>query len=138
MEKKGADGKLDTYFSIKKNFKAESYLALAQFHVRKVICKLRLNAHDLLIEAGRYAKPRSIPRSERICKHFKLNCTENEIHFLSQCSPYQAERNKFYDQIYHINNNFMLLDDNDKAKWLLSQEDKKKFICTGVIHTLLF
>ena len=44
MEKKGADGKLDTYFSIKKDFKAKPYLALAQFHVRKAICKLRLSA----------------------------------------------------------------------------------------------
>ena len=84
-----------------------------------------------MLEAGRYAKPRSIPRSERICKHCKLNCIENEIHFLSQCSLYQAERNKFYDQIYHIDNNFMLLDDNDKAKWLLSQEDKNILFALG-------
>ena len=61
MEKKGADGKLDAYFSIKKDFKAESYLSLEQFHVRNAICKLRLSAHNHLIETGRYAKPRSIP-----------------------------------------------------------------------------
>ena len=131
MEEKGADGKLDVYFSIKKDFKAESYLSLEQFHVRNAICKLRLSAHNLLIETGRYAKPRSVPRPERIRKHCKLNCIENQIHFLSQCSLYQPERNIFYDQIYHINNNFMLLDDNDKVMWLLSQEDKNILSALG-------
>ena len=127
-----SNGKLNTYFSIKKDFKAESYLTLEQFHVRKAICKLWLSAHNLLIETGRYAKPRSIPRSEKFCKHCKLNCIENGIHFLSQYSLYQAERNEFYNQIYHINNNFMLLGDNDKAKWLLPQEDTCKYILSAL------
>ena len=34
--------------------------------MRKAISKLRLSAHNLLIKTGRYAKPRSLPRSERI------------------------------------------------------------------------
>ena len=104
---------------------------MAQFHARKAKCKLRLSAHSIFIEAGRYANPRSIPRSKRIYKHCKLNCIENEIHFLSQCSLYQTERNKFYDQIYHFNNNFMLSDDNDKAKWLLSQDDENILSALG-------
>ena len=41
--------------------------------MRKAISKLRLSAHNLLIETGRYAKPRSLPRSERICKHCNFN-----------------------------------------------------------------
>ena len=43
-------GKLDTYFSIKKEFIAEPYLMLEHFYMRKAICKLRLSAHYLLIE----------------------------------------------------------------------------------------
>ena len=46
---------------------------------------------------------------------------------MSSIFYHQAEKNKLYDQIHHINNNLILLDDNDKAKWLLSQEDKKIF-----------
>ena len=39
---------------------------LEKLDVRKAISKLRLSAHNLLIETGRYAKLRSLPRSERI------------------------------------------------------------------------
>ena len=122
-EEKSTDGKLDTYFNIKKEFKSESYLILDNFHMRKAICKLRLSAHNLLIETGRYAKPRSLPRSERICKNCNLNCIENEFHFLSRCSLYETERTHLYLQIQRKNDNFMSLHDNDKARWLLLQED---------------
>ena len=67
--------------------------------MRKAICKLRLSAHNLLTETGRYAKPKSMPRSERICEHCNLNLIENEFHFLSQCSLYEPERKKLYDHI---------------------------------------
>ena len=63
------DGKLDTYFTIKQEFNAEPYLRLEKFPLRKAICKLRRSAHSLMIEAGRYTKPRNLPGSERICKH---------------------------------------------------------------------
>ena len=116
------DRKLDTYFSVKKEFNTEPYLNLEKFHLRKAICKLRLSAHNLLIEAGRYVKPRSLPRSERICKHCDLKCIENEFHFLSQCPLYETERTMLYNQINHLNNNFTSLSDNDKAEWLLLQE----------------
>ena len=54
-------------FSIKKEFIAKPYLMLEHFYMRKAICKLRLSAHNLLIETGRYVKPKSMPRPERIC-----------------------------------------------------------------------
>ena len=46
-------------------------------------------------------KPRSLPRSERICKHCNFNCIENEFHFLSRCSLYETERAKLYIQVHH-------------------------------------
>ena len=89
---------------------------LEKFHLRKAISKLRLSAHNPLIETGRYAKPRSLPRSERICKHCNFNYIENEFHFLSRCSLYETERAKMYNQVHHRNNNFISLSDNDKAR----------------------
>ena len=65
-------GKLDTYFSFKKEFIAEPYFMLEHFYMRNAICKLRVSAHNLLIETGRYVKPKSMPLSERICKHCNL------------------------------------------------------------------
>ena len=134
-EQKSTDEKLDTYFSVKKEFNTEPYLKLEKFHLRKAICKLRLSVHNLLIEAGRYVKPRSLQRSERICKHCDLKCIENEFHFLSQCPLYETERTMLYSQINHLNNNFTSLSDNDKAKWLLLQEDPNIIVALGTyIH----
>ena len=64
MEKNINAGKLDTYFSIKKEFIAEPYLMLEIFYMSKDICKLWLSPHNLLLETGRYVKQKSIPRSE--------------------------------------------------------------------------
>ena len=61
-----------------------------------------------MIESGRYAKPRSLPRSERICKLYKFNCIENEFHFISQCPFYEPERCSLWP----------MLMDNDQMKKL--------------------
>ena len=111
---------------------------LEKFQVRKAISKLRLSAHNLLIETGRYAKPRSLPRSERICKHCNFNCIENEFHFLSRCSLYETERAKLYSQVQHKNNNFMSLCDNDKARrlrLLLREDSDISFALGTYIHS---
>ena len=128
--------KLNTYFTIKQEFSAEPYLRIGKFHLRKAICKLRISAHNLMIESGRYAKPRSLPRSERICKLCNLNCIENEFHYISQCPFYEPERTKLYNQIEYTNNNFMSLCDIDKARWLLIQEDENILFALGTyIHS---
>ena len=95
---------------------------LEHFYMRKAICKLRLSSHNLYIETGRYVKPK-YASLKRISRHCNLNLIENGFHFLSQCSLYEPERKKLYDHIHPINSNFMSLCENDKALWLLSQED---------------
>lgn len=116
-------GKLDTYFSIKQTFCRESYLSLSSFHHRRALCKLRISAHNLRIETERYNKAKHLTREERICCHCSLNKTENEIHFLTQCTLYKSERLHLFNNISDTNPNFVLLNDNDKAIWLLLQED---------------
>ena len=64
-ERKMSDGKLDTYFSFKNDFCREPYLDLHQYQLRKSICKLRISAHNLLIESGRYSKKGSLARENR-------------------------------------------------------------------------
>ena len=48
------DGKLSTYLFLKTNFRLEKYLTLLRPEYRKPICRLRVSAHRLLIEMGRY------------------------------------------------------------------------------------
>ena len=73
---------LDTYSSFKSSFCAESYLFTKQNeNKRKNLTRLRISAHILEIESGRYKK---LKREERLCKAcFK---TEDEPHFLLDCN----------------------------------------------------
>ena len=47
-------GKLDTYFCIKTHFGKEKYLQINNLKIRQSICKIRVSAHSLNIETGRY------------------------------------------------------------------------------------
>ena len=103
----------------------EPYLSLTNFHHRRAICKMRISAHNLMIEFGRYKKPKPLPREEQICQNCNLNEVENEIHFLTQCTKYKLERAAFYRTIFLSNLNFGLLNDRNKAMWLLLQEKEE-------------
>jgi hypothetical protein len=55
----------------------EKNLKISNFEYRKLITKLRISEHNLLIEKGRHLK---IPREQRLCSHCK--CIDDEKHFL--------------------------------------------------------
>ena len=52
---------------------------------RSLLCKLRVSAHNLAIERGRYLK---VPRGQRICEICKSDEIENEQHMLLHCRGY--------------------------------------------------
>jgi hypothetical protein len=56
---KEPEGKLDTYFKIKIVFSRETYLStcINNFRLRRALCQIRINAHELKIERDRYKKP---------------------------------------------------------------------------------
>jgi hypothetical protein len=58
------------------------------------LAKLRLSAHSLAIEIGRYCKP-TIPANERFCKACKEK-VEDGHHFLIECPIYNSVRDKFF------------------------------------------
>ena len=118
-------GKLDTCFSVKQTFSMEPYLSLTNFHHRRAICKMRISAHNLMIEFGRYKKPKPLPREGRICRNCNLNEVENDIHFLTQCTKYKLERAEFYRTMFLRILNFGLLNDRNKATWLLLLEKEE-------------
>ena len=80
--------KLNLYASFKTIYKFESYLDYIQdFTIRSTFAKLRVSAHNLQIETGRFSKNRT-PRNERFCPYCKtLNIfkVEDEIHFVLAC-----------------------------------------------------
>jgi hypothetical protein len=57
------------------------------------LTKIRVSAHSLAIETGRYSRPK-IPASERFCKFCK-NVMEDEKHFILNCPQYATLRGKY-------------------------------------------
>ena len=81
---------------IKSVFKFETYLdVINDFKKRKGFSKLRMSAHNLEIEAGRFGKDR-IPRSDSHCKYSLFLGTQvldDGIHFVIMCSQFKRTGN---------------------------------------------
>jgi len=72
--------------------KFQSYLnvcIITKFRVS--VSRLRLSAHRLCIETGRWTKPNSIPVDERKC--LTCNVIEDEYYFVLECLMYKELRN---------------------------------------------
>ena len=73
-----------------------TYLTLLdKFVVRSTRGKLRISAHPLEIEKGRYKK---LPVGERACNHCIAKPVEDEIHFISNCLSNDQERKELFEE----------------------------------------
>ena len=66
---------------------------------RQNLTKIRISAHKLEIEIGRYTRPPVIA-SERYCKICNKSEVEDEKHFLLSCEKYSEQRNTFLNEVY--------------------------------------
>lgn len=98
-------GKLSFYSTILKTtniIQIQNYLTLPiSKDLRLHLSRLRISAHQLYIETGRYCKP-PIPRENRYCYSCK-NLIEDESHFLLICPEYTKFREK-YEDVFCTNN----------------------------------
>jgi hypothetical protein len=62
---------------------------------RKAMTKLRIGAHDLAIERGRY---KGMRQEERICAQCSSNEVEDEMHFITSCCKFSSERQILYEK----------------------------------------
>jgi hypothetical protein len=119
--------KLKTYYQIKNEFKLENYLLTLPLKTRRNLTKLRISAHLLASEFGRYSRPVT-PPEKRLCQYCDLNCVENEYHFIMECPFYQFERENAFGKL-----DFIAIDWNDSNlvfNLLLSNMDSD--ICSVV------
>ena len=89
------------YNSYKHSFSKEPYLDLVTNPAfRFTTTRLRISAHDLHIESGRYTKT---PREDRLCKWCKLTMGEQQVeteeHFLFSCDLYATLRRKMISSL---------------------------------------
>ena len=115
-----------TYFSFKSVFQNEAYLNVVRnrSHQRS-LTKLRISSHKLEIESGRYSRKAVAERIRKKCNDDKI---EDEIHFICDCSLYNAERLRLFDYVnQEISNFFLSLNSFDK----LSRIVRKPDFCLG-------
>lgn len=88
---------MGSYYLFKNNFGCENYLSLIKnFEYRRSLARVRISAHKLYIETGRYM---GILRHDRICTQCPINEVEDEQHYLSTCSGMESKRKILYDTI---------------------------------------
>lgn len=108
--------KLLLYKHIKSdNNSSENFLKNSNFVNRKLITKIRISDHNLLIEKGRHLK---IPREERKCK--KCNIIDDEMHFIFDCKINSQIRINFIKEIRNENPGFDLLNNLQKISLILN------------------
>ena len=74
-------------------YRTEPYLLVCtKLEHRKALCRLRISAHELQIERGRYA---NIAREDRKCR--TCGVVEDELHFLNDCTRYDLLRQRLLD-----------------------------------------
>ena len=97
-----ASPKLEYYKTVKNTFRCEDYLKIPVFKYRSALTRIRISAHNLEIERGRYAKNNKLPptaREDRLCRYchevLQNKITESETHALNDCPLYIKHRSKF-------------------------------------------
>jgi hypothetical protein len=93
---------LDMYKVFKSCLEYETYLDLLPRRLRLFFVRLRVSAHPLRIQTGRYAQ-NNIPRNERYCLCCNDLDLEDEYHFICICRCYSDLRKKFISRIYYEN-----------------------------------
>lgn len=84
--------------------------------------KLRLSAHPLLIENGRYHRP-PIPAEERLCQYCNFGEIEDEKHFVLNCSLYSDPRDRLMSTLSEIFPDLAQLSSKDLFKFMFSLGD---------------
>ena len=110
-----------TYTTFKVHFGFENYLSvIGNIEHGRRLTKLRISAHHLHIETGRY---QGIPRHQRLCGQCDSGEVEDEIHFLLCCSKFREERQQLFRTLFQSCNNFLQLNPQEQSYWLMTCED---------------
>ena len=125
----GSGNKLRTYATFKKEFEYEQYLNFdLDFRKRREITKLRISAHRLEIELGRYqTKKNKIEAKDRLCTHCTLNQVEDEKHILFSCPKYDCHRKDMFNNLFEIFPGLSTLNEDDQFCFIMKCNDCEVF-----------
>jgi hypothetical protein len=86
------------------------------------ITRLRISAHRLRIERGRYGK-NPLLHAQRICSHCQKGEVEDEFHFVMSCSRYSGARAQLITSIAEFMPDFRQATDIDQLHSLMRCDD---------------
>ena len=82
-------------------FECEKYLKfIKDKYVRSELCKLCISAHNLMVERGRYIRPKP-DISKRVCIFCK-DLVDTEYHFIFECLCNVQERDILFQKVLDI------------------------------------
>lgn len=91
--------KLRTYVTLKKELKAEPFMAVYHRGGLPELVKMRGGTNRLRIEQGRYVKEKLEDRVCLLCKNGKV---EDEKHFMLDCKTYEDLRARMWRKVEEI------------------------------------
>jgi hypothetical protein len=94
---------LRTYTLFENNY----IIAEKNFKRRQDMSRLRISAHSLIIETGRYCRPPLSPEN-RVCPCCNSGAVEDELHFLLKCPIFEHERHELMNSIDDVTNTTLL------------------------------
>ena len=118
--------KLRNYRLYKNCFRKEEYLTSITYKpYRSSLAKLRLSAHKLRIETGRYTKKEEkLSPSERICMFCPRRECENEYHLIMKCNLYENERKLLKQNAFALYPHVQSYDDPTLYQWFMANLDE--------------
>ena len=131
VHQSGENGKLKIYKKLKMNISFENYLlGVKNFMHRQAVTRLRVSAHRLPVETGRYKK---IEYIDRKCKHCDQNEVGNEEHYIMSCSNtmFVTLRENFLNSLYKINRSFEDFDMQSLFQYILSMKDENIWLLSA-------
>ena len=118
--------KLSFYRNFCLNNKRAHYVdKLESLHDRSFLAKIRLSAHNLEIEKGRYIETN---KNDRLCKICQNSDIENEKHFILHCPKYEAQRKIFLTKLSTFPNFKQTIHNNDNLLKLLMKTSCKSVL----------
>jgi len=132
------ESKLRKYKTFKNNISLENYLLCTNdINIRREFTKLRISAHQLHIEMGRYSRPRKTPLSDRICGHCNSREIEDEEHFILFCHGYKDERDALFANLNSFTT-FESLNTEQKFHFIMSYNEGDVEILKHQFNSLEF
>ncbi len=72
---------------------------ITNVQLKQSLSRFRCSNHRLEVECGRHAKPKSVPRRDKVCRLCSLGAVEDEDHLLLMCPAHHDICGKFGQQL---------------------------------------